>query len=130
MTAIGNFSDSRFAADSRIPDPFSQLGDGVPRLRQRRLAGRFLANGHVYPGVDQHDWGTTWAERPLLFRNLDGNKFAEVPAATGSGLALVLTARGAAFGDLFNDGHIDVVLNNVDPSRRYCATWSTIRITG
>jgi hypothetical protein len=64
--------------------------------------------------VDQHDWGTTWAERPLLFRNLDGNKFAEVPAATGSGLALVLTARGAAFGDLFNDGHIDVVLNNVD----------------
>jgi hypothetical protein len=54
--------------------------------------------------VDQHDWGTTWAERPLLFRNLDGNKFTEAPAATGSGLALVLTARGAAFGDLFNDG--------------------------
>jgi enediyne biosynthesis protein E4 len=33
---------------------------------------------------------------------------------TGSGLADVITARGAAFGDLFNDGHIDVVINNLD----------------
>jgi len=64
--------------------------------------------------VDGRDWGTTWAERPQLFRNLDGVKFQEVPPATGSGLADVVPARGAAFGDLFNDGHIDVVLNNMD----------------
>ncbi|MGA2809795.1 MAG: CRTAC1 family protein [Candidatus Acidiferrum sp.] len=74
----------------------------------------FVANGHVYPGVDQHDWGTTWAERPLLFHNSGGKHFEEVPPATGSGLALVIPARGAAFGDLFNDGHIDVVTNNID----------------
>jgi enediyne biosynthesis protein E4 len=45
---------------------------------------------------------------------LNGKKFAEVPPATGSGLATVVPARGAAFGDLFNDGHIDVVMNVVD----------------
>jgi len=45
---------------------------------------------------------------------VDGSKFQEVPPATGSGLADVIPARGAAFGDLFNDGHIDVVINNLD----------------
>ena len=74
----------------------------------------FVANGHVYPEVDKTDWGTTYAQRPLLLRNLTGSKFAEVPPATGSGLAVVKAARGAAFGDLFNDGHVDVVLNNMD----------------
>jgi enediyne biosynthesis protein E4 len=54
------------------------------------------------------------AQRPLLLRNLNGAKFEEVPPATGSGLADVVSARGAAFGDLFNDGHIDVVLNVID----------------
>ncbi len=35
-----------------------------------------------------------------------------MPAITGTGLAVVIPAQGAAFGDLFNDGRIDVVLNN------------------
>jgi enediyne biosynthesis protein E4 len=111
----GNFSDVTIRSGLANPKyPFLSWGTGFLDFDNDGLLDIFSANGHVYPGVDQHDWGTTWAQRPLLFRNLDGNKFAEVPPATGSGLALVLTARGAAFGDLFNDGHIDVVLNNVD----------------
>src|SRR4029077_11831525 len=110
-----NFSDVTIRSGLANPKyPFLSWGTGFLDFDNDGLLDIFSANGHVYPGVDQHDWGTTWAQRPLLFRNLDGNKFAEVPPATGSGLALVLTSRGAAFGDLFNDGHIDVVLNNVD----------------
>ncbi len=71
--------------------------------------------GHVYPQVDQHNWGTSWAERPLLFHNVNhGQKFDVMPAVEGSGLADVIPARGAAFGDLFNDGKIDVVINCID----------------
>jgi len=110
-----NFSDVTYPAGLGSPTiPFLGWGAGFLDFDNDGLLDIFVANGHVYPSVDQRDWGTTWAERPQLFRNLDGTKFQEVPPATGSGLALVVPARGAAFGDLFNDGHIDVVLNNMD----------------
>ncbi len=74
-----------------------------------------FVSGHVYPQVDQHNWGTSFAERPLLFHNVGhGKKFEVMPAVEGSGLADVIPARGAAFGDLFNDGRIDVVINCLD----------------
>ncbi|GAA3750966.1 CRTAC1 family protein [Terriglobus aquaticus] len=75
----------------------------------------FLANGHVFPQVDNHQWGTSYAERPLLFHNTDhGKKFELMPAVEGTGLADVIPARGAAFGDLFNDGRVQVVINCID----------------
>ena len=94
--------------------PFLGWGTAFLDYDNDGLLDIFGANGHVYPEVDKTDWGTTYAQRPLLLRNVDENKFEEVPPATGSGLAVVKAARGAAFGDIFNDGHIDVVLNNMD----------------
>ena len=74
-----------------------------------------LFRSHVYPQVDQHDWGTSYAQRPLLFHNVDkGQKFEQIPPVLGTGLAAVIPGRGAAFGDLFNDGKIDVVINSMD----------------
>ncbi len=73
-----------------------------------------MINGHVYPSVDKYDWGTTFAERPLLYHNLAGKKFQLVPPVKNTGLAVVTPGRGAAFGDLFNDGRIDVVINSLD----------------
>ena len=71
------------------------------------------ANGHVYPAVDQMNWGTSWAERPLLMHNVKG-KLEVAPAVEGSGLSKIGVGRGLAYGDLFNDGKIDVIINNVD----------------
>ena len=109
------FTDVSYRAGLGLPTiPFLSWGAGFLDFDNDGLLDLFIANGHVYPVADKTEWGTTYAQRPLLFRNLDGKNFAEVPAATGSGLAVVIPARGAAFGDLFNDGHIDVVLNNID----------------
>ncbi len=110
-----NFTDVSFLAGvAAVTIPFLGWGTGFLDYDNDGWKDIFAANGHVYPGVDQNDWGMTYAQRPLLFRNLDGNRFQVVPAATNSGLAVVVSARGAAFGDLFNDGKIDVVLNNID----------------
>jgi hypothetical protein len=111
----GNFTDVTFRANIGKPTiPFLGWGTEFLDFDNDGLLDIFVANGHVYPIVDRMDWGTTYAQRPQLFRNVDGQRFEEVPPATGSGLAHPVPARGAAFGDLFNDGRIDVVLNNMD----------------
>jgi hypothetical protein len=71
------------------------------------------ANGHVYPAVDQLPWGTSYRQRPLLFHNQAG-KLEIVAAVEGSGLATLGIGRGLAYGDLFNDGKMDAVINNMD----------------
>ena len=114
-----SFTDVSYKAGiAQTTIPFVGWGDGFLDYDNDGWLDLFEANGHVYPEVDQHDWGTTWAERPLLFHNVpDGPKdrrFEYIPAVKGTGLAEVIPARGAAFGDLFNDGKIDVIINPID----------------
>jgi enediyne biosynthesis protein E4 len=111
----GNFTDKTASAGLVDPTiPFLGWGTVALDFDNDGWTDLFVSNGHVYPAVDRQDWGTTWLQRPQLFRNLDGKKFTEVPPATGSGLAELLAGRGAAVGDLFNDGHLDVVINQMD----------------
>jgi hypothetical protein len=112
----GNFTDVSYQAGVAAPTiPFVGFGDGFLDYDNDGWKDLFIANGHVYPQVDAHpEWGTTYAERPLLFHNVKGGKFELVPAVEGTGLAVVVVGRGVAFGDLFNDGKIDVVMNNMD----------------
>jgi hypothetical protein len=113
-----SFTDVSYKAGvAQLPIPFVGWGDAFIDYDNDGWLDLFMVGGHVYPQVDQHDWGTTFAERPLLFHNVPdkkGRKFENVPAVKGSGLAVVIPARGAAFGDLFNDGKIDVVINPID----------------
>jgi hypothetical protein len=134
----GSFTDVTYQAGLSAPTiPFLAWGTGFIDFDNDGWLDLFVANGHVYPAVDQQDWGTTYAQRPQLFRNLDGTRFQEVPPKTGTGLASVIRGRGAAFGDLFNDGHIDVVINNMDSTPTLLRNvvqnenhWLTLRLIG
>jgi len=112
----GFFTDVSYQAgiaESSIP--FVSFGAGFLDYDNDGWKDLLIVNGHVYPEVDKHpEWGTSYAERPLLYQNLKNGKFALVPAVEGTGLAVVSVGRGAAFGDIFNDGKIDVVINNMD----------------
>ncbi len=111
----GNFTDvSHQMGIATITIPFLGWGTGFLDYDNDGWKDLFVANGHVYPQVDSAGWGTTFKQRPLLFRNIRGQRFEVIPPVKGTGLAEVLTARGAAFGDLFNDGKIDVVINQLD----------------
>lgn len=110
----GNFTDISYQegiAEATIP--FLGWGTGFFDYDNDGWLDLFVVNGHVYPAVDQQKWGTSFAQRALLFHNVNG-KLTLVPAVQGTGLAKLATARGMAFGDLFNDGHMDVVVNNMD----------------
>ena len=95
--------------------PFVGFADGFLDYDNDGWLDLFIVNGHVYPHVDQNiDWGMSYAQRSLLFHNLKNGTFELIPPVEGTGLAQVGVGRGAAFGDLFNDGRIDVVINNLD----------------
>jgi enediyne biosynthesis protein E4 len=68
----------------------------------------FVANGHVYPQLENY------RQRKLLHRNNRDGTFAEVAAQAGAPLAELRASRGVAFGDLDNDGDVDLVINDLD----------------
>jgi len=110
----GNFTDVSYQAGIAEPTvPFLGWGTAFFDYDNDGWLDLFMVNGHVYPQVDAQHWGTSWAQRPLLFHNVAG-KLTLVPPVEGTALAKLATSRGMAFGDLFNDGHIDVVINNLD----------------
>jgi enediyne biosynthesis protein E4 len=132
-----NFSDVTYQVGfGEVTLPFLGWGTSFIDFDNDGWQDLFVVNGHVYPGVDAHQWGTSYAQQPLLFRNRFG-KFDRVGAAPGSALAEAWPGRGLATGDLDGDGRTDLVINNLDskPSvlRNVTTTtahWLDIRLIG
>ncbi|HVN81836.1 MAG TPA: CRTAC1 family protein [Terriglobia bacterium] len=73
-----------------------------------------VVNGHVYPQMENAKAGTSFRQRILLFHNEGKGVFSEVAASSGDVLMVPRVSRGVAFGDINNDGSIDVVINNLE----------------
>jgi hypothetical protein len=73
----------------------------------------FVAQGHVLDTIEKTHSYLKYRQSPLLMRNT-GKGFVNVSATAGQGFVKAVSGRGAAFGDLDNDGDTDIVLAVLD----------------
>ena len=92
---------------------FTRFGAAMLDFDNDGLIDIFEANGRVVLSPNPGK-GDPYAEPKLLFRGLPGSRFEEVQPRGGTTEPLVSTSRGAAFGDIDNDGGIDIVVANRD----------------
>ena len=72
----------------------------------------FIANGHVYPEVEQVSPGIRYKQVNSLFHNEHNGKFSDVTKSAGDGFDIAYVGRGVAFADFDNDGFVDIVVAN------------------
>jgi hypothetical protein len=112
-----DFSDvARASGIAKVTIPYLGWGTACTDFDNDGWPDLFVVNGHVYPQVDSLKNGAKYRERKLAFRNRHDGTFEDVSEAAGPALAIPQPSRGAAFGDLDNDGRIDVVVENIDGS--------------
>jgi enediyne biosynthesis protein E4 len=73
----------------------------------------FQANGHVYPQVETAHTAVHYLEPKLLFLNLRNGSFQNISRRVGPALQVPQVSRGVAVGDLFNDGRMEAVIENL-----------------
>jgi enediyne biosynthesis protein E4 len=72
-----------------------------------------IVNGHVYPQVDESKLPTRYKQPALFYWNVGGGKFKDLSDLAGPGITTPNVSRGAASGDLDNDGALEIVVNNL-----------------
>ncbi|HEX8636949.1 MAG TPA: CRTAC1 family protein, partial [Pyrinomonadaceae bacterium] len=112
-----DFTDVSFAAKvAQATRPYVGWGTGFFDLDNDTWLDLFVVNGHVYPQMDQTSSGLGYRQGKLLFVNKGDGTFCDATKQGGSILSEPRVSRGAAFGDLDNDGQIDIVVEDLDGS--------------
>jgi hypothetical protein len=108
------FVDDTVSAGLRTPSrPFTRFGMALRDFDNDGFLDLYEANGRV--GLQSETYSSDpYAEPSLLFRGLAGPRFDQVTPRGGTASLLVASSRAAAFGDIDNDGGVDVVVVNRD----------------
>ena len=132
----GNFADvsARFALE--VPSrPFTGFGTRWFDFDHDGWMDLFVANGSVYTVENQRGSPFPFRQRSQLYRNQGGRTFTEI--RSGAALGREEVGRGAAFGDIDNDGDVDIVVSNGNGPARLLLneapagrSWLQVRLDG
>jgi enediyne biosynthesis protein E4 len=110
----GTFHDASMQAGLGINTKYVGFGVGFFDFDNDGYKDIFIANGHVYPQIAGRKLHVSYRQPRLLYRNLGNGRFEDVSVTAGPAITTPNLGRGCAFGDLDNDGNVDVVINNLD----------------
>jgi len=109
-----NFTDNSIASGiARGTQGYVGWGDAFVDFANNGWQDFFQVNGHVYPQVDTTHTATHYLEPKLLFLNQHDGKFLNISRRVGPALQIPQVSRGLAVGDLFNDGRMEAVVENL-----------------
>lgn len=136
-TGRGLCDDRTFAAGMGINTRWLGWGTAFADFDNDGWLDLLLSNGHVYPEVRQLKSEAGYEQPKVLYRNLGNGRFEDLTSRIGAPLTTPKAARGAAFGDIDNDGQVDVAIANMndrpdlyrgtsDPARH----WIDVKLIG
>jgi enediyne biosynthesis protein E4 len=89
----------------------SGWGNGIFDFDNDGWKDLFVVRANVLDNISELTPNRKYPEPNSIFRNLGNGKFADVGSTAGPDFQMEAAHRGAAFGDLFNDGRIDAVVS-------------------
>jgi hypothetical protein len=110
----GSFYDASMGAGLGVNRKYVGFGAGFLDFDNDGWKDIFVANGHVYAQLARSAIHVSYKEPRLLYRNLRNGRFEDVSTGAGPAITAPNVGRGCAFGDLDNDGNVDIVINNLD----------------
>ena len=110
-----NFTDVSYNSGVAVPSlPYVKWGTAFADLTNEGWLDLLMVTGHVYPQVDSLPSGARYREPKVLLMNQRDGTFCDASSQAGPALMEPQVSRGLAVGDLFNDGQMDMVVNNLD----------------
>ncbi len=133
----GTFDDVTLDSGLGINTRYVGWGAGFFDFDNDGWKDLLLVNGHAFPEVDSLHLDIHYKDRAILYRNLGGGKFRDISQSAGPGLLEKHSSRGTAFGDIDNDGLVEVAINSqnetpslLKQSSRPSGHWILLRLTG